>query len=62
MVNGNFKYTNTHNIENSSLESGSTMVVVFVCCCAFCAISSGRRHSLYVDECERYVVKYERIT
>ena len=28
----------------------------------FCAISSGRRHSSYVDEYERYVDKYERIT
>ena len=62
VVNGNFRYTNTRNIENSSLESGSTMVVEFVCCCAFCAISSGRRHSSYVDEYERYVDKYERIT
>ncbi len=30
--------------------------------CAFCAVSSGRRHSLYEDEYERDVDKYERIT
>ena len=30
--------------------------------CAFCAVLSGCRHSLYVDKYERYVDKYERIT
>jgi hypothetical protein len=30
--------------------------------CAFCAVSSGRRHSSYVDKYERNVDKYERIT
>jgi hypothetical protein len=35
---------------------------VFVCCLCFCAVSSGRRHSSYVDKYERDVDKYERIT
>jgi hypothetical protein len=30
--------------------------------CAFCAVSSGRRHLSYVDKYERGVDKYERIT
>jgi hypothetical protein len=30
--------------------------------CAFCAVSSGCRHSSYVDKYERDVDKYERIT
>jgi hypothetical protein len=39
---------------------GGGVCLLFV---LFCVVSSGRRHSSYVDdEYERYVVKYERIT
>ena len=59
-----------HQIHTAGGASGSTtMVMVFVCClcflsvvCAFCAVSSGRRYSPYVDEYERDVDKFERIT
>jgi hypothetical protein len=40
------------------LHHGGGVCLVF----AFCAVSSGRRHSSYLDEYERYVDKYERIT
>jgi hypothetical protein len=49
-----------HAAEGAS--SSTTMVMVFVCFCAFCAVSSGHRNSSYVDEYERDVDKYERIT
>jgi hypothetical protein len=52
-----------HQIHAAGGASGSTtMVMVFVCCLCKCAALSGRRHSSYEDEYERYVDKYERIT
>jgi hypothetical protein len=50
--------SNPHRYRGEWLHYGDVVcrvVVLLCCCCAFCAISSGRHISLYVD-------KYERIT